>query len=454
MKDVFGNFTFDAFKNLSISLKAGHHRDSYGMPGTLSFNELTTGKFSRKDSKTPDDSANTEDNFIDLGADISIGDNITFSVNGSYRLRHNSFAYTSSNWFSMRTFETYGATPKISINTPILGMKNTLVTGFDYYNYPTNSSDFSPGLWATDSTTKIDKTDYAFYINDEISPVKDLFLNFGYRTQKSSWDIKYKDNLGFIALVDDTVNDKNDAFRVSANYLIGKNGNLFITYAKGFRTPATDELFNIFSVPPINQNLKTQVAKEVDTGIRYNITEWIGGSLTYFRSKTDNEIYYNPLTFANSNYDKTRREGIEAALYLNLTKALSLNLLYSYIDARFDGGDFDENYIPLVPKNKFSGKLTYTWNDLTTNVILTYFGNRYMISDQQNQLPTLPGVTTIDVNVKYALKGFEAIFGVKNLTGKQYSEYGVVSYPFGQPPAGNFYPSPERQFFFGLSYTY
>jgi outer membrane receptor protein involved in Fe transport len=77
-----------------------------------------------------------------------------------------------------------------------------------------------------------------------------------------------------------------------------------------------------------------------------------------------------------------------------------------------------------------------------------------MISDQKNQLPTLPGVTTIDINIKYVLKGLETIFGVKNITGKQYSEYGVASYPFGQPPTGNFYPSPERQFFFGLSYSY
>ena len=454
MKDIFGSFIFDAFKNLSISLKTGHHRDTSGMSGALSFADLTTGRYGRTDSKTPDDSSNTEDNFVDLGADIKFGDNITFSVNGSYRLRHSSSTFISSNWYSMRTFETYGVTPKISVNTPLLGFKNTFVAGFDYYRYPTKSSDFSPGIWATDSTTKINKTDYAFYINDEISPIKNLFLNFGYRTQKSSWDVKYTDNLGVTASVDDTVNDKNDAFRISANYLIGKNGNAFITYAKGFRTPATDELFNVFTVPPINQNLKTQQAKEVDAGIRYNITDWIGGSLTYFNSKTDNEIYYDPFTFANGNYDKTKREGIEAAVYLTLMKGLNLNLLYSYTDARFDGGAYDGNTIPLVPKNKFSSKLTYIWNDLTTNVILTYFGNRYMISDQKNQLPTLPGVTTIDINIKYVLKGLETIFGVKNITGKQYSEYGVASYPFGQPPTGNFYPSPERQFFFGLSYSY
>jgi len=356
--------------------------------------------------------------------------------------------------YSMRTFETYGFTPKVSVKTPLLGLKNTFVAGFDYYKSPASSSDYSPGLWATDSTTKIDKTDYAFYANNEISPVKNLLIGLGYRTQKSFWDIDYKDNFGFIALVNGTVNNRKDAFRASANYLFGKKGNAFITYAKGFRTPATDELFSTFSVPPINRDLKTQTAKEVGAGVRYNITDWIGGSFTYFQSKTDNEIYYNPLTFVNGNYDRTKREAVEVAVYLNLLKDLSLNFLYSYTDAKFDGGVFDGNTVPLVPKDKFSGKLTYIWNNLTTNVIITYVGNRYMISDQQNQLSKLPGITTLDVNFKYALKGREALFGIKNLTEQKYSEYGVASYPFGQPPTGNYYPSPERQFYLGVSYTY
>jgi iron complex outermembrane recepter protein len=81
-------------------------------------------------------------------------------------------------------------------------------------------------------------------------------------------------------------------------------------------------------------------------------------------------------------------------------------------------------------------------------------GPRYLISDQQNQLSMLPGVTLLDLNIKYAFKGAQAYFGVKNVTGKQYSEYGVASYPWGQPAARNFYPSAERQFMCGLSYAF
>src|SRR5690606_30471501 len=160
-------------------------------------------------------------------------------------------------------------------------------------------------------------------------PVKNLTVGFGYRIQKSSYDIDYTDNLGFFPRTNSTVRKEKDAFRATANYLLGKKGNIFVTWAKGFRFPTTDELFSPYSSPPINQNLKIQTTKEIDTGIRYNFTDWLAGSLTYFQARNDHEIFYNPLTFSNSNYDRTKREGMEAALYIALFKNLNLDLLYS-----------------------------------------------------------------------------------------------------------------------------
>jgi len=453
-KDVFGNFSFDALKTLTLYLQTGFHKDTYGLPGALSFNELTTGQYSRKDSKTPFDSADTEDNFINLGADIKPFDDFVFSLNGSYRIRHNSAKYVSSNWYTMRTLKTYGLIPKITIKKPIGNINNTLVAGFDYYKNPTRATDFSPGLWGTDSVTNITRTDYAFYINEEISPIKDIIISAGYRVQKSFWDIDYVDNLGVLPLIDRTVNDRKEAFRVSVNYLIGKKGNAFLTYAKGFRMPATDELFNVWAIPPVNDALKTQIVREWDAGVRYNVTERIGSSLTIFYSKTDDEIYYNPYTFSNGNYDKTKRQGIEAAIFIDPVKDFRISIQYSYTDARFDGGAFDDNKIPLVPRDKISFKSSYTWKNLTSNITLSYLSKRYLISDQKNDLPQLPGVTLIDVDFKYTLGKFDALFGIKNLTNKKYSEYGVASYPFGQPPRANYYPSPERSFYCGLSYNY
>ncbi len=453
MKDLFGGFTFDAFRSLSFSLKAGYHKDRYGMPGSLSTADLWSGKYDRQNSKTPFDYAFTEDSFTDMGTDIKLPHEITVSLYGSYRNRHAGYRYDASSYDGRNTLETYGLTPKLTVATPVFGLRNTLVAGFDYYNSPATMGSFSPSYFIS-STTRIRKTDGAFYVNDDFSLLKDLTLGFGYRFQKTSYDIDYFDDYGFIKPVNDTTHEQKDAYRAHVNYLLGKDGNLFLTWAKGFRMPTTDELFSPYSSPPINQNLVPQVTKEVDAGIRYNITNRIGGSLTCFQARTDNEIYYNPYTYTNGNYDKTKREGVEAAVYLTLTKDLSLDLLYSYTDARFDGGAFDGNRIPLVPRDKFSSKLTYTWSGFTANAILTYVGPRYLISDQQNQLPMLPGVTLLDLTAKYVFKGVQVYFGTKNVTGKQYSEYGVASYSYTGKATANFYPSAERQFVGGVSYAF
>jgi len=449
MKDLFGSFTLDAYENLSFSLKAGYHKDRYGLPGYLSYTDLASGRYSPTGSKMPFDWGTTEDSFTDLGADIKLTREITLSLYGTYRNRHNPFYYVSSSFEGRNTLETYAFTPKITVNIPVFGLKNSLVAGFDYYHTSYDNSSFAPSYYMN-SMTKVTRTDGAFYVNDEFSLLKDLMLGLGYRFQKTTYDFDYNDSYGYIKPINATDHEQKDAYRFSANYLLGKKGNVFVTWAKGFRLPATDEFFSPYSNPPINQNLVPQVTKEIDTGVRYNITDRIGGGITYFQARTNNEIYYNPYTYSNGNYDKTRRQGVEAAVYLTFTKELSLDLLYSWTDATFDGGTFDGNRIPLVPRDKFSSKLTYTWKGLTANAILTYVGPRYLISDQQNQLPMLPGTTLLDLNVKYAFKGAQAYFGIKNVTGKQYSDYGVAS----GTSARVFYPSAQRQFVGGISYSF
>ncbi len=448
-KDINGHFSFDILRNLTLNIKTGHHRDRYTLPGALSYQDLKGGLYDRKDSKTPFDNSSTEDNFIDIGTDIKLENEVTISVNGAYRNRHSTshLEGTWGTWDSMRSFQTFAFTPKISVSKEILGIKNVLVSGFDYYTYPTKSND--SGTF-TSSTTIIDKKDYGLYLNDEIHPFRNLIVNVGYRIHKATYDFDYIDNTGFIAPVKGTVHDEKEAFRAAVNYMFSKQGNIFLTYGKGFRLPATDEYFNVFGVPPINRNLKTQVAEEVDLGLRWNPYKTIGGHITLFQTKSTNEIFYNPLTFSNENYDRTKREGVETGLSIILRKDLKLDVAYSYIKANFDGGMFDSNDVPLVPRNKFTTKLAFMHNDFTIHIFTSYIGNRYMISDQRNVFKKLPGVTTIDTNIEYKYKGFGAFFGIKNLTGKKYSEYGVVN---NLTSTMNVYPSAERQFIFGLEYT-
>jgi outer membrane receptor protein involved in Fe transport len=77
--------------------------------------------------------------------------------------------------------------------------------------------------------------------------------------------------------------------------------------------------------------------------------------------------------------------------------------------------------------------------------------NYYVVSDQKNQQSKLPGYTTYDASVVWRTEKVMALFAIKNLTGKKYSEYGVYS-SFANDVG--LYPSAERQFFFSLQYTF
>ncbi len=445
-KDVFGNFSFDLSQRLTVLAKAGYHKDRYGLAGALTSFDLDTGRLDRKDSDSPFDNARTEDSFLDLGADVKFDRDTTLYLGGSYRNRNSSSHWDFFKWDTKRNMQTWGFTPKLVSTKENSWIKNSVVAGFDYYRYTTESDDVSAGV---PSTTEIDKTDYGFYINDEVTLMKNLLLSAGYRVNKAKYDFDFVDRSGAMAPMKDSLNVEKEAFRSSINYLFSEKGNVFVSYAKGFRLPATDEFFSALSVPPVNRNLEAQTSYQVDIGLRWNPLKTLGGSITLFQSKTDNEIFFNPITFTNSNYERTKREGIETSIFIVPADRIRFSLNYSYIKATFDGGVFNGNDIPFVPRNKLSSKLTYIYDKFTFNLIGTYTGDRYMISDQENRFGKLPGVTTFDFNADYRYKGLAVFLSLKNITGQRYNDYGSIF-------AGTtyLYPAPERQVVLGIQYSF
>ena len=467
MKDIFGNFSVDPLKNLTINIKTGYHKDKYGMPGPVLWQNLINGTAKRTDAGTPFDNASTEDSFFDMEADIKLAEDVKFLIGGSYRNRHtstyshfNAFGFTLDNE-GMGQLETYGFTPRIVIDKPLYQFKNTFTMGFDYYKSPTTLDSSGVSSWfgfitPSHTVANIDKTDYGIYVNERIYPFSNLTLDIGYRVHKAIYDSRYTDYFTPALSTTYHTHEQKEAFRASVNYAFSKTGNAFITYAKGFRFPTTDELVNI-QTGAITTNLNPQTGWEVNIGARWNPFKRLGGSLTLFQSKNKDEIFYNPYTFTNANYERTKRQGVETQLNFIVTENLKFGVGYSYIDVKFDGKqlaggiDIDGNNIPLVPKNKFSANISYSFNSFIINFITVYTGNMYAISDQLNSHRKLPGYTTCDMNILYKYKSFEALFGIKNLTGKEYSEFGVASTTSARI---NLYPSPERQYFLRLAYTF
>lgn len=458
-KDALGNFAFDVFNKLRLKFTAGYHNDTYGQPGSLYWSDLRRGVVEPKDSTHPNDMASTEDSFADLEPEIKVMDNVLLSLGASYRNRHisSSFDYGSGNFFDTKgQLQTYAFTPKVVISNPLFGStKNMLIAGFDWYKYQTTAK--STSFFGSASLTRndVEKRDLSYYVTDKFTPIPDLVVEAGYRRQRSAYDFK---DVGLLSgdVEGGTSRYDREAYRVSASYTFLGNTNVFASYNKGFRFPATDEFISwgyywngTYLPTHVNTGLKPQTTNEFDAGIRWNPHVRFSAAITYFLSKNRDEIYLNPLTYENENYDKTKRQGVETSFFFNLATGLILNVAYSYTDASFDGGPFGGNRIPLVPRNKAFARLAYAISDWNFSLASVYTGDRYAISDQTNAKEKLPGYTTFDAVVGYQYERFSTLFSIKNLTDKRYNEYGVYDGYSGIV----LYPSPGRQFFLTVKYT-
>jgi iron complex outermembrane receptor protein len=166
----------------------------------------------------------------------------------------------------------------------------------------------------------------------------------------------------------------------------------------------------------------------------------------------------------NQNYDKTIHEGIESSLDVKLNDWLTFFGNYTLTKAFFDGGEYNKNEIPLVPRHKGSVALRFLLpKNIIFNITATYVGERYFLNDQANAYSRLNGYMVADTNLSWRCKDLSVTLGINNIFNKKYSEYAGVLVNAGWEsssgitwPAGSkfYYPSPERNFSLKLEYKF
>jgi iron complex outermembrane receptor protein len=462
-KDWGGKFSFDLNKTVQISLTGSFHRDDFGLPGAL---PQSIYEENRRTTIKPDDKAETDDGFLTFGGKANFGDMGRIEVDLSYRHREgNNFFLSSlpiSSFEDRRNLTTWGLTPKYVLEKTLGRHLNKIIFGFDFYHSDSSidSESFLFGSTTFDGT-EITKKSYGLYLLDEFSILENLILSLGGRWEWVTYDVSQD-----LSGVDDRKKDSEPAWNIGLNYLLGKGSSAFVSVKRSFRFPVTDELAPFVFLPPnflptiqINSAMKPQTGYHYEAGTRYVFRDWIEGNLTLFWIDLKDEIFLNPDTFTNENAKKTRRQGFEAGLRVKPLEWLSLWGNYGYIRPRLRGDKFSGNDIPGVPRHKGSigadlhfGKIFSKeyLKGLSLNGRANLVGSRHFISDWANQVEKLDPYYTVDMKLSYAWKGWKAFLGVNNLTNYKYAEYGVLNFaglPF-------YYPSPERNFFGGLSYTF
>lgn len=177
------------------------------------------------------------------------------------------------------------------------------------------------------------------------------------------------------------------AWDLGLNQRLNPNYSLFANLNKSFQAPDIDRFFlfggafNAFIQPATAKTLTVGLNRTAP-GNRFKID--------VFRANLNDEIYYNPLTWANTNIDKSHKYGLEVQEFWKATQALSFNANYAYVRAIIDstaqgGGAFDGRELPGVPHHSLGLSGTYRFSG-NSDVTLSqnWKSSSYAIGDFAN----------------------------------------------------------------------
>jgi iron complex outermembrane receptor protein len=462
-QDYGASVGYDIGDLIKLDVSGNYHYDKYGLPGALSYQDLHTWA-DRDDTKTPNDHGWTEDYFIRLTSELDLKEWGRIITDFSYRNRGNKSELHYLDFFSglpgmadqKYEIPTFSFIPRWMWERDLWRFHNKLIVGFDYYWSDSkvkghDSLYGDPGMGFLSKTADINRQSWALYFHDDFSLLKTLIFSFGYRYEEientfkgssySTWSVP-----SWTFFQDNKV-DGMHAWEVGLTYLFLENSKVYGRISKSYRYPAIDEYFSVWS--GLNTLLKTQEGITYEVGVDHYFTKTVRSQLAFFWTELDNEIYYNPLTYTNDNYDKTSHWGIELSAEAKPWEWLKLWANYTYTEAKIMGGVYKGNDVPDVPPHKVNFGIGITpLEGFAIDIWANYVGVRRFISDQPNVVPKLGDYITVNAKVSYTWRFITAFVGVNNIFNEEYSEYGVCNPLTG---ARNYYPSPGVNFSGGLS---
>jgi iron complex outermembrane receptor protein len=469
--DYASRLEYDFSDVFSLHFASGFHASSYGMPASI--NQGVIDQYGRRYSRKGDEHANNKDYYFVFGPQMKLGDAGEVEADFNYRHKNSdSYFLTTPLDTQKNTIETFGAAPKYTYSSSILGRENKFISGLDFYRtiYYSKTLYFSKTAPAynemVNQYSSINKNSLAGYLQDEFSLFEALALVGGYRYEMARYALGYHDNdlhgYGQSPNQDTKAKLSAEAFNAGLVYTYKPEGNVFLNLNKSFRFPEVDEFSYLDAnwQKQLDTNLRPQSSLNYQLGLRQKVSERLKGSFSFSRMDVKKELYRNAKDFLswgswvgkNQNYDKTVHESLEAALETKLSDRVGWSGSYTFTRAFFNSGDYDKNEIPLVPRHKASTGLRFNLGQgLTFNFTGNYVGQRYFLNDQANDYSRLNGYMTADTRLSWSRKDLTATFGINNLFNKRYSEYAGVNVDDG---VKFYYPSPERNFTLKLDYKF
>lgn len=265
-------------------------------------------------------------------------------------------------------------------------------------------------------TDKTSKDNQSVFIQTSYSLDNTLFL-VGARHEK----VKYThEDLSNTALKDD---DKLTAWELGINHQYSEQLSVFANLMSGYQAPDIDRFFDLFSGPTPTFNSFINPAKNKTLNVGFNhLTTNNKLKTTLFYSKLTDEIFLDPVTFANTNIDKSYKYGIEIQDQWQLTENFKANLNYSYTLAKIDSDDsssgaFNGKRTPGVSPHTASLGLSYqVTNKGTLTLSETFRSKAHAINDFANNFSQKQrAYSTTDIGYQHKVDNITLYAQVNNL---------------------------------------
>lgn len=435
------------------------HEDDYRLPSGLNAAEIRT--LGRRATTTPNDYASTKDRSVQLAMTLSpLEDNEAgvFNIDYSFRNRdtfgHLDFGFGDYGT-TKRTIDTHGLTGKYSLDANLAERDLNLVAGTDYYRSKNHILGNNYGSFPSTDNLFITKEEIAGYLSADYELVDQIFFNAGTRYQKAYYTFDRPDISTY-----DKQNPHKTASMAGLRYQYAEKSNVYLNAQQTFRFLATDEFYSTFS--GLNTSLRPQKGWQYEAGIKHNVTDTVTLHATPYYIENKDEIFYEPLiNFGfgdNSNYDRTKRMGVEVGQELDILKLVEISGFdglefftnYTYQDPEFGKGTFKGKDIPMAPRNLAStGIKTVFLKNVHWSLTGNYVGSSYAINDAINALPKVKAYFIAETRVSWEQKNWELFFGVNNLFDKKYFNYTVAQANGGTN--SDYYPAPERNYNVGMN---
>ncbi len=415
----------DLSNGLSLRLQGNHHRDRAGLPGSLSEAKLNAN---RRQTTSPRDFSRTTDSYVDGGLNWFSDAGLELDLAGGVRRRTSHSEFVNFGSTSDIVLRTRSLRPRLTFSRTDT-IRFRLTAGADI-----DRTDGSIG--STKSSITKRKRD-GYYGLLELGGMGNRWdLSGGWRSERVETTFQTPAQV---------LTNRDNAWEAGASVGLIEGLRLRLNVASSIRNPLLDEYFNTFS-GAVTTTLTAQTGRHYGVGLEYNLGD-AGLEVSASRADLDNEIFYNPTTFANENYtNKTRHDVLVVSVHWNAHEWVKLSANYTYSKAHFRGGSFDGKTIPAVPRHRAGGNWQADWTEgLSTIVYVTYVGNSFQISDQANTRQKLPSYFVMDISAEYRMKDLKGYVRVANLLNRKYSTYGVSNF---------FYPAPEINVRGGVSYSF